>query len=134
MQKEVYLEPIKVVYTNSFGNPSHSNAFARLEAIVPLKGNKFFATYNAGTGEYCACAKIENNEQAKEYNLPVKTLDGGWYATAELEGYFGDIVKKIAPTFEELKKQYKFDSSRLPIEFYKRHTHFILYLPVIKEG
>ena len=82
MEKEVYLEPIKVVYTNSFGHPSTSDAFERLERIVPLKGNKFYATYNTKTSEYCACAKIEKDEDVKKFdNLPVKTLDGGWYAS-----------------------------------------------------
>ncbi|MBI2054945.1 MAG: hypothetical protein HYT39_02500 [Candidatus Sungbacteria bacterium] len=134
MEKVVYLDPIKVVYTNSFGDPSHSNAFVKLEAVVPLRGNKFYATYNSETGEYCACAKIENEEQAKVFNLPVKTLEGGWYAAAELEGSFRDIVRNIAPTFADLAKNYKTDPARLPIEFYKRHTHVILYMPIIKES
>lgn len=134
MGKIVYFDPIKVVYTNSFGDPNHSNAFIKLEAVVPLKSNKFYATFNAQTKEYCACAKIENDEQAKAFNLPTKIINGGWYATRELEGLFGDIVKKIAPTFEELAKNYKADQTRLPVEFYKRHTHIILYLPIIKEG
>ncbi|MDE1940519.1 MAG: hypothetical protein KGI66_00160, partial [Patescibacteria group bacterium] len=62
MEKEVKLKPVEVVYTNSFGDPSQSDAFQRLEAIVPLKGNKFYATYNSETGEYCACAKITQKQ------------------------------------------------------------------------
>jgi hypothetical protein len=134
MEKEIHLEPIRVVYTNSFGHPSQSDAFMRLEKVVPLKGNKFYATYNAVTQEYCACAEVDSEEQIKSYNLPVKVLDGGWYISTELEGSFMDIIKKIGPTFDELSKKYKVDKSRLPIEFYKRHTHIILYLPIEKVG
>ncbi len=134
MEIEVKLEPTKVVYTNSFGHPSQSDAFQRLEAIVPLKGNKFYATYNSKTEEYCACAKISNDEEANNFNLPIKVLEGGWYASTELEGSFGEIIRKIGPTFEKLSNNRKIDNSRLPIEFYKRHTHVILYLPIIKEG
>jgi hypothetical protein len=132
MEKEIHLEPIRVVYTNSFGHPSKSDAFMRLERIVPLKGNKFYATYNSNTQEYCACAKIDDDKQAQEFGLPIKIIDGGWYATAELEGSFVEIIRKIGPTFDGLAKKFKSDSSRLPIEFYKRHTHIILYLPILK--
>ncbi len=130
--EEVKLEPIKVVYTNSFGHPSQSDAFKRLEAIVPLKGNRFYATYDTSTGEYCACAKIENDEEGERFGLPIKILDGGWYARSEIEGPFLEVVRKIASEFDSLSKRYTVDSSRLPIEFYKRHTHVILYLPIIK--
>lgn len=130
---EKFLEPIKVVYTNSFGHPSTSDAFRRLEAIVPLQGNKFYATYDTGTSEYCACAKIENDEDAKKFNnLPIKTLDGGWYASKKIEGDFLYVVRHIAPTFDELSKKFKVDTTRLPIEFYERHTKVICFLPIIK--
>lgn len=131
MEKEIYLEPIKVAYTNSFGHPSTSDAFKRLEEIVPLKGNKFYATYNSKTSEYCACVKINGNEKVKELELPVKTLDEGWYASTEVKGPFLEITRKIGPLFCELAEKFQVDSSRLPIEYYKQHTHIILYLPLL---
>ncbi len=133
VEKEIYLEPIKVVYTNSFGHPSHSDAFARLEKIVPLKGNKFYATYDAKTQEYCACAEVETEDQIKRYKLPEKIIAGGWYVFTELKGPFNEVVKKIAPTFDDLAKKFTSDITRLPVEFYKRHTHIILYLPILKK-
>lgn len=135
MEKETYLEPIKVVYTNSFGHPSTSDAFRRLEAIVPLQGNRFYATYNTKTGEYCACARIEKDEDAEKFNnLPVKTLDGGWYASRKIEGKFLYVVAQIGPTFDGMAKRFQADTSRLPIEFYERHTKVVCYLPIIKQG
>ena len=134
MERELCLEPIKVVYTNSFGHPSKSDAFMRLEKIVPLRGNKFYATYNSNTQEYCACAKILNEAEAQSYKLPVKIIDGGWYVSTEIEGPFLEIVRKIGPSFDVLASKYHIDSTRLPIEYYKRHTDVILYLPIVKEG
>jgi len=132
MEKEIYLEPITVAYTNSFGHPSTSDAFRRLENVIPLKGNKFYATYDSNAEEYSACVEIENEEQAKEFELPVKVLDGGWYASTEIKGPFSEITRKIAPLFDELATKFKVDKSRLPIEYYKRHTHIVLYLPIVK--
>jgi hypothetical protein len=132
MPKEKILQSIEVVYTHSFGHPSQSDAFMRLEQIVPLKGHRFYATYDARTQEYCACAKIKSKEEAQTFRLPVKTIEGGWYASVELEGPYLEIIQKIGATFDALAKQYTVDSTRLPIEFYKRHTHIVLYLPIPK--
>jgi hypothetical protein len=45
-------EAIRVAYTTSIGDPSASDAFQRLEQVVPLKGNRFFATFDSLTQEY----------------------------------------------------------------------------------
>jgi hypothetical protein len=52
MGKVVMLPPRRVAYTASFGDPSKSDAFTRLEQVVPLKGNRFYATYDPKTQEY----------------------------------------------------------------------------------
>jgi DNA-binding protein H-NS len=66
--------------------------------------------------------------------LPEFTLDGGPYASATLKGGYGDIVRQIAPTFERLRREHAADAGRRSIEFYKRHTEVILYLPIEKEA
>ncbi len=129
----VNLEPIKVAFTSSIGNPSQSDAFKRLEEIVPLKGYKFYATYDSVTCEYCACVKIEEGQDENVYSLPIKTISGGLYATSQLKGDFKEIVCRIAPEFERLSREVKSDNSRLPIEFYKSHRHIILHLPVLSD-
>ena len=124
-------ETIRVAYTTSVGDPSTSDAFARLEQIVPLKGNRFFATFDITTKEYRACMALKAGETAARYGLPEALLAGGKYARARLVGAFTDSVRLIAPTFEEMRREHSRDPARLPIEYYKRHTEIVLLLPVL---
>jgi len=119
-----------VVYVEAIGLDQAPAAFKRLEAVVPLKGNKFFATYDQTRKAYRACARIADPAKFAAYGLPRATLAGGTYATTELVGPLADIVPRIAPAFEALIARHGFDRSRLPIEFYKRQTQVVLYLPV----
>ena len=130
MTHVVTLPPRRVAYTASFGDPSKSDAFARLEQVVPLKGNRIYATFDPRTLEYRACVTLRDGEGGSAYGLPEFTLDGGPYATAKLRGAFEDIVRQIAPTFQRLRGEHMMDAGRRSIEFYKRHTEIILYLPV----
>ena len=126
----VMLPPRRVAYTASFGDPSKSGAFARLEQVVPLKGNRFYATFDPKTQEYRACVALRDDESSSTYGLPAFTLDGGRYASAKLKGAFEDIIRQIAPTFERLRGEHATDARARSIEFYKRHTEIILYLPI----
>jgi len=124
-------ETIRVAYTTSVGDPSTSDAFARLEQIVPLKGNRFFATFDIRTREYRACVALKAGETAARYGLPEGLLPGGTYARARLAGAFAEIVGRIGSTFEEMRREHPRDPARLPIEYYKRHTEIVLFLPVL---
>ena len=130
MNAVVILPARRVAYTSSFGDPSMSDAFMRLEQVVPLKGNRFYATFEPRTREYRACVALKDGESGSKYGLPEAVLAGGTYASATLKGDFADIVRTIAPTFERLRQEHKRDSGRLSIEYYKRHTEVILYLPI----
>jgi hypothetical protein len=128
----VTLLPRRVAYTVSVGDPSKSDVFVRLEQVVPLKGNRFYATFDPKSREYRACVVLRAGESGSTYGLPEFTLDGGAYASAKLTGAFIDIVKQIAPTFERLRGEHVADARRRSIEFYKRHTEIILYLPILE--
>jgi DNA gyrase inhibitor GyrI len=128
--KIVARQAVRVAYTTSVGDPSTSDAFVRLEHVVPLKGNRFFATFDAATREYRACVALKAGENAEQYGLPEAVLAGGKYATANLVGAFAEIVARIGETFELMRQEHGRDPSRLPIEYYKRHTEIVLYLPI----
>jgi hypothetical protein len=130
MVEVVMLPARRVAYTVSFGDPSNSDAFTRLEEVVPLKGNRFYATFDPKTMEYRACVALRDGESGSTYGLPEFTLECGAYASAKLEGEFEDIVRQIAPTFDKLRRDHSVDERRRSIEFYKRHTEVILYLPI----
>jgi hypothetical protein len=61
-------------------------------------------------------------------------LAGGSYASARLTGEYAEIVRSIAPTFERLREEHTQDPRRLSIEYYKRHTEVVLYLPIVNDG
>ena len=119
-----------MAYTTSVGDPATSDAFVRLERVVPLRGNRFFATFDVATREYRACVALKAGENAEQYGLPEAVLSGGKYAQAVLAGAFAEIVARIGPTFDLMRQEHGRDPSRLPIEHYKRHTEIVLYLPV----
>jgi hypothetical protein len=121
---------VRVGYTSSVGDPFLSDAFQRLEQLVPLKGNRFFATFDFLTREYRACVALKPGQTAAQLGLPEGVLPGGRYATAKLTGPLAEIVRGIAPTLAQMRQQHTPDPARLPIEYYKRHTEIVLYLPV----
>jgi len=121
---------IRVAYTTSIGDPSASDAFQRLEQVVPLKGNRFFATFDSLTQEYRACVALKAGQGGAWYGLPEGVLPGGTYASTKLVGPFADIVARIAPAFAQLRQEHGRDPARLPIEYYKRSSEIVLYLPV----
>ena len=128
----VTLQPRRIAYAASSGDPSTSDAFARLEQVVPLRGNRFYATFDAQAMEYRAGVALREDEPAEKYQLPEGVLAGGRYASAKLAGPFSEIVRQIAPTFAQMRAEHTRDPARLPIEFYKRQTEIILYLPVLE--
>ena len=121
---------IRVAYTTSIGDPSASDAFQRLEQVVPLKGNRFFATFDSLTQEYRACVALKAGQGGAWYGLPEGVLPGGTYASTKLVGPFADIVARIAPAFAQMRQEHGRDPARLPIEYYKRSSEIVLYLPV----
>ena len=129
----VVLPARRVGYTSSFGHPSTSDAFTRLEQVVPLKGNRFYATFDALTQEYRACVALKEGETGSTYGFPEGLLAPGLYASVKLKGDFLEIIRSIGPAFERLREEHKRDQHRLPIEYYKRHTEVILYLPIDAE-
>src|SRR5690349_15102172 len=81
-------EALRVAYTISVGDPATSDAFVRLEQVVPLRGNRFFATFDVATREYRACVALKAGEVAEQYGLPEAILPGRKYAQTGLVGTF----------------------------------------------
>lgn len=127
------LDDIEVMYVAVEGLPPQSapKAFARLEKIVPLKGNKFYGVYNPKTNTYAACVKIKPEEHdPKTLGLPTWTIPGGLYAYDKLKGRYRDIIKQVKPAFDKLAENNEIDPNRPFIEFYRRFDEFVLYAPV----
>src|SRR5262245_23697433 len=130
----VKLPERRIAYTSSFGHPSKSDAFTRLEEVVPLKSNRFYATFEPRTQEYRACVALKEGQSGDTYGLPEGVLAGGPYVSARLTGEFAEIVRSIGPAFERLREEHTQDPARLSIEYYKRDTEVVLYLPIVNGG
>ena len=127
----VHLEPIDVMWVRAIEAPN-AEAFVELEAVVGLRGRRFYGTYDEQAGKYWACVQRREEDDRDSLGLSAGTIEGGLYASARLRGDYDDLVSRIAPTFEALTSQHTVDPSRPSIEFYRRHNEFVLYLPVVE--
>ena len=123
------LDPIDVMYVREFEKPDEE-AFAELEAVVGLKGRRFYGVFDEDGRRYWACVQRREQDDPTSLGLRSCTIDGGLYASKRLRGDYEDLIALIAPTFEEMGARHGVDSSRSAIEFYRRHNEFVLYLPV----
>ncbi len=117
------------MYVREFEKPD-AEAFAELEAIVGLKGRRFYGVFDEDAGRYWACVQRREQDDPAGIGLRTCTIGGGLYASKRLRGDYDDLIGLIAPTFEEMGARYNVDPSRPAIEFYRRHNEFVLYLPV----
>ena len=123
------LDPIDVMYVREFEKPDEK-AFTELEAVVGLKGRRFYGVFDEDGRRYWACVQRREQDDPASLGLRSCTIGGGLYASKRLRGDYKDLIALIAPTFEEMGARHGVDSSRPSIEFYRRHDEFVLYLPI----
>lgn len=127
------LKEIRVMYLSSSEGPSKApSLFLQLEDLVGLKGRQFYGVFWHNTGEYWAATKIKEDDDPESLGLKVGVIPNGLYAYETLKGKYNSLIKLVAPTFEKLTRKHSVDSKRPSIEYYRRFTEFILYLPIIK--
>ena len=127
--KIIRLDPIDVMYVREFERPD-AVAFAELEAIVGLKGRRFYGVFDEGGGRYWACVQRRKQDDPAGIGLKTCTIGGGLYVSKRLRGDYEELISLIAPTFEEMGARHNVDPSRPAIEFYRRHNEVVLYLPI----
>jgi hypothetical protein len=98
-------------------------AWARLEAVVPLRGNTFFGTFDGR--EYRACAAVDAERLARG------VIPGGRYARTRLRGDAPAVYERIAPAVDELLAAVEVDRTRPVVEFYRRHDEIDILVPVV---
>ena len=127
------LQPIDVMYVREYERPTE-DAFAELEAVVGVKGRRFYGVYDAGAGRYWTCVLRREEDDPARLGLNAGIIAGGLYASARLRGDYDTLIALIAPAFEEMTARHNADQSRPSIEFYRRHDEFVLYLPVVRNS
>src|ERR671936_127081 len=102
----------------------------RLEALVGLRGRKFFGAYYPQTGEYRACVLAREGDDAAALGLEAGRLPGGRYVRARLQGEPPAVYERIGPTFSAMAEAVPPDEERPSIKFYRRRDEIDLLLPV----
>jgi hypothetical protein len=124
-------EEVAVMYRVADDGPEAiRRAWVELEALVGLRGRKFFGTFQPSTGEYRVCVQLRDGDEPDALGLKAGTLPAGRYLRLRLEGQPPAVYERIAPSFEALTKQADPDPGRPSIEFYRRHDVIDLLLPV----
>ena len=111
------------------GLPHIRRAWDELEAVVDLHGRHFYGAFDPVADDYRACVEVrETNELVP--GLESGTLPGGRYLRARLRGEPPAVYERIGPTFEELMRLRKPDTSRPSLEHYRRLDEIDLLLPI----
>ena len=92
----IRLHPIDVMYVREYGEPSEE-AFPELEAVVGLKGSRFYGVFDEGAGKYWACVQRREQDDPASFGLRTGTIEGGLYATERLRGDYESLILLIAP-------------------------------------
>jgi hypothetical protein len=103
--------------------------WAELEAVVALRGRRFYGAFDAAANDYRACVEVREGDDLVP-GLESGTLPGGRYLRARLRGDPPAVYEQIAPTYDELTRQAKADVSRPSLEHYRRNDEIDLLLPI----
>jgi hypothetical protein len=122
---------IEVMFVRTEDEPvAMRRGWEQLEAVVGLRGRKFFGAFDPSTGEYRVCVQVREGDDPAALGLEAGTLPGGRYLRARLRGEPPAVYERIGPTFEALEKTARPDATRPSIEFYRQFGEIDLLLPV----
>jgi integron-associated effector binding protein len=99
------------------------------EAVVPLRGRHFYGAFDPVADDYRACVEVRQRDELAS-GLESGTLPGGRFLRARLRGDPPGVYERIGPTFDELTKQARPDTSRPSLEHYRRYDEIDLLLPI----
>ena len=127
---EVEREEIVVQFVRVPDGIEHiRRAWDELEAVVALRGRHFYGAFDPVAGDYRARVEVQEGEEPVP-GLESGTLPGGRFLRARLRGDPPAVYERIGPTFDELTRHTKPDTSRPSLEHYRRHDEIDLLLPV----
>ncbi|MFI5585679.1 GyrI-like domain-containing protein [Amycolatopsis sp. NPDC051758] len=110
--------------------PAIQALWPAFERVVGLRGRKMFARADERAGTYTVCTPVKPGDRPEELGLRTGVLPGGWYLRGTLVGAPELIYGRIAGGMAELRRAAPLDETRPLVEFYRRHGHIELWLPV----
>jgi hypothetical protein len=128
-------DEIQVMFLRSPDDPAiFGPLWQRLEALVGLRGRKFFGAFYEAAQEYRVCVQVREGDDPAALGLEVGTLPGGRYLRARLHGEPPAVYERIGPTFQFLMKTARPDETRPSIEFYRQRDEIELLLPIAADS
>ena len=123
---------IEVMFARCDDEPAAMRlAWERLEALVGLRGRKFFGAFDPSTREYRVCVEVRDGDDPAALGLESGALPGGRFLRARLRGEPPEVYERIGPTFDVLVRTADPDATRPSIESYRRRDEIDLLLPVV---
>jgi hypothetical protein len=101
------------------------------EQLVVVRGRKKFARVDLSTNTYTVCTPIRDDDDPAALGLQVGVLPGGWYLRGRMAGEASDLYAQIAPAMQRLQSMADVDPGRPLVEYYERHNHIELWVPVL---
>ena len=131
MPDVVECEPVEVMLLRVADEvPAIRDGWARLEAVVGLRGRHFFGVFDGAAKEYRVCAELRDGDDAAALGLEVGTIAGGSYRRERLRGEPPAVYDRIGPTVQALEAEGGVDESRPVIEHYRRHDEIDVLVPI----
>lgn len=110
--------------------PAIQAIWPSFERLVGLRGRKMFARVDERSRTYTVCTPVKPGDRPGELGVPTGVLPGGRYLRGTLLGDPARIYGLIGDGMAELRRAATADESRPLVEFYRRHGHVELWLPV----
>ena len=128
--REIEREEIEVQFVRVPDGIEHiRRAWDELEAVVQLRGRRFYGVFDPVANDYRACVEIREGDELVP-GLESGALPGGRFLRARLQGDPPGVYEQIGPTFDELARRAKPDETRPWLEHYRRHDEIDLLLPI----
>lgn len=108
--------------------PAIQALWPAFERVVGLRGRKMFARVDERAGTYTVCTPVQPGDE--ELGLTTGVLPGGWYLRGHLIGNPDAVYGRIAGGMAELRQAASVDEGRPLVEFYRRHGHIELWVPM----
>ncbi|MGO1051448.1 GyrI-like domain-containing protein [Crossiella sp. CA198] len=110
--------------------PAIQQLWPAFERLVGLRGRKMYTRIDERAGTYTVCTPVKPEDRPDQLGLRTGILAGGWYLRGSLVGEPDRTYPHIGDGMAELKAGRPVDESRPLVEFYRRHGHIELWLPI----
>jgi hypothetical protein len=128
----IHRDEVVVMEGATLDDPDHIRAlWAWFEITVGLRGRKMYARVDPVQGTYTSCTPVRGDDDPEALGLVTGALPGGPYLRGRLVGEPPGLYDRIPDAMAELEAVCPRDPDRPLIEFYRRHDHIELWVPVL---